>query len=69
MSATYTQDGDNEFELVYEIPADADAEHTVWLESDDEKVGIPLKEFEAEWREFDYDDHMANNLAPTQYRA
>ena len=59
MSETYTRDGETEFELVYEIPADADDDYTVWLENDDEKVGVELSEFEAEWEECDYDFYVA----------
>lgn len=64
----YTKEGDTEFEAVYEIPEDADDDHTVWLESDDERVGVDFATFQEEWREMDYDDHMSNNLTPTQYR-
>lgn len=56
---TYTNDGETEYELVYDVPEDAGDDYTVWLESDDDKVGVDLAEFEAEWTECDYDFYLA----------
>jgi len=65
---TYTNDGETKYEAVYEVPDDADDEYTVWLESDDDKIGVDFATFQSEWREWGYGDHMANNLTPTQRR-
>jgi len=56
MAETYTNDGETEYELVYDIPNDAANDHTVWLESDDEKVGVSLSEFRGEWEEYEPND-------------
>ena len=55
---TYTRDGETEFELVYEIPPDADDDHTVYLTDADADEGarsesVDLATFRAEFDEYD----------------
>lgn len=57
-AATYTNDGETEHELVYEIPDDADDDHTVYVVEADAPEGarsesMTLAEFEAEFDEWD----------------
>lgn len=71
MTETYTRDGETKFELVYDLPEDDDA--TVYLAEADADEGavattVTRAEFDAEFREYDYDDHMANNLPPEPTR-
>lgn len=63
MSETYTRTGDTKFEMVYETPDDADDDYTVWLEAvdADEKVGVPLAEFEAEFEVYDENEHATTD--------
>lgn len=55
---TYTMDDETEYTLVYDIPDNADEGHTVWMETPDgeDKVGVELSEFRAEWSEYTEDD-------------
>lgn len=55
---TYTNDGETEHELVYEVPDDADDDHTVYVVEADAEDGarseaITLGEFEANFEEYD----------------
>jgi len=56
--ATFTNDGETEYELVYDIPEDADADHTVYVVEADADDGarseaMTLEEFEANFSEYD----------------
>jgi hypothetical protein len=62
MATSYTRDGETEYEPLYEIPEDADDDHTVWLKTDDgERVGVEYAEFQDGWREMKYDDYLAKH--------
>jgi len=56
--ATYTRDGETEYETVYQIPDDADDNHTVYLKDVDADDGaraetVKLAEFREEFEEYD----------------
>lgn len=57
-ATTYTRDGQTEHELVYEVPEDADDDHTVYVVESDAEDGarsesMTLSEFEANFEEYD----------------
>jgi hypothetical protein len=55
MSETYTNDGETEYELVYDAIPDEGSVYVIEADADDgaRSTAVPVDEFESEWSEYD----------------